>query len=165
MQNTQKMKDHFKTLGHQKATLKEIELGALYKYFNNDNSHVNMNRGWSACGTHERICHHNMLLQLLAQYVPALSASPFIKSSQIYMYTSPVCINLIFTCSQSLQVRTGVVFIKLNIFNTVNNEGRSQQSVVWLKHSQPQRFPRGHSLRLAFGSLFYAHHSPPLFFH
>ena len=64
MQNTQKMKDHFKTLGHQKATLKEIELGALYKYFNNDNSH--MNRGCSACGTLEGICHHNMLLQLLA---------------------------------------------------------------------------------------------------
>ena len=66
LQNTQKMKDHFKTLGQQKATLKEIELGALYKYFNNDNSHVNMNRGWSACGTHEGICHYNMLLQLLA---------------------------------------------------------------------------------------------------
>ena len=80
------------------------------------------------------------------------------------MYTSPVCINLIFTCSQSLQVRTGVVFIKLNIFNTVNNEGRSQQSVVWLKHSQSQHFSRGHSLRLAFGSLFYAHHSPPFIF-
>ena len=80
------------------------------------------------------------------------------------MYTSPVCINLIFTCSQSLQVRTGVVFIELNIFNTVNNEGRSQQSVVWLKHSQSQHFPRGHSLRLAFGLLFYAHHSPPFIF-
>ena len=80
------------------------------------------------------------------------------------MYTSPVCINLIFTCSQSLQVRTGVVFIKLNIFTTVNNEGRSQQSVVWLKHSQSQHFSRGHSLRLAFGSLFYAHHSPPFIF-
>ena len=79
------------------------------------------------------------------------------------MYTSPVCINLIFTCSQSLQVRTGVVFIKLNIFNTVNNEGCSRQSVVWLKHSEPQHFPRGHSLRLTFGLLFYAHHSPPPF--
>ena len=78
------------------------------------------------------------------------------------MYTPPVCINLIFTRSQSLQVRTGVVFIKLNIFNTVNNEGCSQQSVVWLKHSQPQFW--GHSLHLAFGSLFYPHPSPPFIF-
>ena len=70
---------------------------------------------------------------------------------------------------------TVIIIMKLNLFNTVKNEGRGrgQQSVIWLKCSWPcfitsmylvQRFPGGHSLCLAFGSFFYPHPSRASFF-
>ena len=66
---------------------------------------------------------------------------------------------------------TAIIIMKLNLSNTVNNEerGHGQQSVVWFKCSWPcfitsmysvQSFPGGHSLCLAFGSLFYPLFSP-----
>ena len=66
------------------------------------------------------------------------------------------------------------VSMRLNkyLFNRVNNKERErgQWSVVWLKRGQlacitsmcsVQCFRGGHSLRLAFGSFFYPHPSPP----
>ena len=64
------------------------------------------------------------------------------------------------------------LFMKLNLFNIVNNEERrrGQWSVVWLKCGQPclhhlhvlsTTFSCCHSLCLPLGSLFYPHPSPP----
>jgi len=69
-------------------------------------------------------------------------------------------------------ISQAIIIMKLNLFNTVKNEeqGRGQQSVVWLKRSLPclnplhvlsTRFSCSHSLCLAFGSFFYPHSSPP----
>ena len=86
--------------------------------------------------------------------------------SDIHVHTTGVHKSYLHTFSV-LASENRCCFYKVKcIFNTVNNEGCSQQSVVWLKCSQPQRFPGGHSLRLAFGSLFYPHPSlpPPFIF-
>ena len=61
--------------------------------------------------------------------------------------------------------------MKLNLFNTVNNEERrhGQQSVFWLKHSQPclhhlHVLSKAFFWRLALGLLFYPHPFHPCIF-